>query len=90
MNDYFPNLVETDYDNKKREVTDACSAITLVRYADEKQSCRDTVLYSKVVCLVPENSHKREYFQVPGKEGQFVTKDPRDHGTIFYSDTATL
>jgi hypothetical protein len=64
--------------------------VTLVKYSDKKRACGETTLDSKIICLVPEHNHDKKFLKVPGKVDQFITRDPRDHGIVFYSNTASL
>jgi hypothetical protein len=90
MSEWFLDLKGIDFQNRRRTVTDACSSVTMVRYQTTNRSCEETMRASKIVCLVPEHNSDRKFLKVPGKEGQFITQDLREHVIVFYSDTAAL
>jgi hypothetical protein len=90
MEFFFPNMVGVEYQNMRRTVVESCNAMTVVKYSNSTKSCSETVLNSKVVCLVPKNDSEREYVAIDGKENQYKNLDVRDHGKVFYEDPGSL
>jgi hypothetical protein len=90
MEFFFPEMKGVEYQDMRRTVVESCNALTVVQYSNSSKSCQETVLTSKVVCLVPEDDSKTDYIAIEGREHQYMSLDIRDHEKVFYEDPESL